>query len=487
MAIKLFGIGYKPLFITILFLILITFIYSFLHKEKNNNNNVKEAFSTLKNTIEQQKQIKELRTKFNKSLIKGDKIFNTIRLNDDINLDDYEDLLNNIINSINTTANDILNKYIDNINDFNINKKNYLTVYNTIRAKEVAKSLEEYEFESDFNLYMIQNINSKVIELIKSYLNDNQTKETPTVFTNKKENKNVFPGHYNEEKEDTVHDFNIDNADKTSKQGMIDAERDKNKLEVFKYLSLLLSDINISDLESEEKSKNEKEKKKKKEKFKSDVEKNPNTINNMERDLVFYDNLPPKDLEIYYENQRKKVPSTMEKSRILIDPLEALETFQDDIINLFNNYKQVNKKISDNINNNKKDNVFINNKSNIGTHLKNKSQSTDINKDNLTNIKTVVKQNNNNNLILKGNEAITPSIEGFETEVNMDSNDININNNNSLSSVDSFIEYLYKLSIQVLYELLPFIKNIDKLDNHKMISYGVLLILLSIVLLLLMF
>jgi predicted XRE-type DNA-binding protein len=503
---------------------------------KNSNNLKKEGFTTSQNdnletTLEILLPIYEEEKQNYKTMFKnGEELFtalvdlsqitNTELINELIQPSELSDLANNIKNDVNDITNNIFTKF-EELSMSEIDS--YLEgEYISIQSEIINKYSDDYP---EINDIIKKEINDILLEKIDDFISNNSSANnftakslepfynsiTNPVNTNSSITKPVNTNQTNNNLDNLVGNLNksIDTIDDT-----------ENKIELLRKMTYIRNMIAPSDEENEAALQNLMEG------FynpTSTISQGPEAVvpgnplmseptvtNPMMPSPKTFDGFTRGELEIIRRNQLANTPKNIDT--VLIDPLKAVETVQEDLLGLLETFSD------------KQKSKYLNRQfdpTNRGSYLIN-SPTDDLVINNITNLQNYSKPviNNYSKRITSPKEQIQSilankeyrnmssnnTIEGFE---NIDdnaniSNNTNMNNNINMNKevnneniklagtskisksntaiFDGFIKYSSTMILNLINKLTSGSINIDAMDNNKMQSYGIIIIAIAILL-----
>lgn len=484
---------------TVFLILLITLFILFLHKEKNisNFNNI-ESFNTNSNNYDNfRSNINPINMDIYKKLFinrfkNGEEIYKLVYLNGNLKPDEYEDLVVNLEVDIKKIANKIFNELLsdditmENIDEYMKNKfykqqkKHFKTYLDTI-----TPALEEL-LNKEVDILLTDKIKD-YIKNVKGSLNKKRTGGVESFYINLGQN----------------------NAAESVEAETKIVEEDERILNNKNLLNYVLSQLSTY-VELDENGKPIKDnKKKKKDKFVNTHDYNNNSTNgnnfiykgqnlddynehnltdtqkpssNTESKNInnySYSNQTAYDLNKIYSEQQEKMRKHKNMNELLINPVQAIEDFQNTVIGLISN---------NNVSNNNEGFENTHNFANRGQNMKHIGQTKEynryINYNNYSNVKSYKSDGSIYNDGFNENNTL----EGFENN-NLDKNkNRNKNKNSNTENLDSIVEYTINTSKNLLSQVMPFLRNSNELFNgskqnaKNMKNYGIMLIIISFIL-----
>lgn len=452
--------------IIILSIIIISlFILFLLSNKANQQTTINEPF---KNKDENKKKNKKktssldflsIGESYKNTLNNGENIYDKLKTHNNLKNDEYEDLLINIKVDVDKSANIIYTDFLsDKINMKNIDNYLQKTFYNKLNNSftkyKKLKIVDELIIEVE---YILQ---EKMIDYIENKKSPGNTDNLEAFFI----------------------DIGVNRLSDQVDKGMEEATEAGKILEKKELFNYIISKLSIYDPEELDN--------KLTEQFISESQ-----VNTITKPGV-YDQLTANKLGKIYEYQQSKAPPNI--NNVLIDPLKLIQTTQDDLLNIFS----VDDPLNDNLQINKsryisRGSLLVDSKTPKYTNINYKSNEIENHPyilNTSSNIEKILKDKETDINEIKSRNYLDneeETIEGFNNIKN------NSSDNNSLNTIDNLIGYITNNIFNLLNNIFNnnnnseafknVLFNIKNLNNQKFISYGILLIFISIILFLLSF
>jgi hypothetical protein len=478
---------------TLIYIIIIMALAILFNNSKTKKNTINEGFNRIdKNRITDIKYInnEEGFTNEEDPIAKLEPIYEDEKQNYKQIFKNGEDLFNALVDlTDNSSVDDLIQPSV--LADLAINIKTDIdTLINKIFTKfeniNIADVDEYLENEYNNNLETVYNKYSKdypqITNIIKKEINDLLLEKIDEFMANNSSGKNfkadTFEGFYSSSNNisnlsNNINSSinNIDEAEKnlelirkmTYIRNMIAPSNEENEAEINK---LLESFYNPTSTISQNKDTVQPS---------TPLSSNPTVTNPMNKIPKTYDGFTRSELEIIRRNQIANTPKNIDK--VLIDPLKAVETVQEDLLGLLEKF------------NNKKKSQYLNRQfdpTNRGSYLVN-SPNDDLVVNKINNLQNYSKSNNYSKKIISPKEEINKILTNKEYQNNIvegfKNPSLSKKKQTSISTImDGFIKYSSNNILNIINKLTSGTINIDSFDNNKMQSYGIIIIVLSILL-----